>query len=94
MKEVGSKSELEKIVRKLVDDIRESIVEVERERTRRKRTEDEFGQQAREKLLEQLLSNEKILTLIYDKTFYSGVRSPGLDKIPDDLEKILENNDE
>lgn len=51
MREVGSKSDLEKIVRKLVDDIRDSIVEVERERTRRKRTEDEFGQQAREKLL-------------------------------------------
>jgi hypothetical protein len=28
--------------------------------------------EAREQLLERLLSNEKILTLIYDKTFYSG----------------------
>jgi hypothetical protein len=30
MKEVGSKSELEKIVRKLVDDIRDSIMDVEK----------------------------------------------------------------
>lgn len=51
-----------------------------------------MSQQAREKLLQQLLSNEKILTLIYDKTFYSGARSPGADRIPEDLQKILENN--
>jgi hypothetical protein len=31
-----------------------------------------MGTEARERLLEKLLSNEKILTLIYDKTFYSG----------------------
>lgn len=30
MKEVSSKSELEKIIRKLVDDVRDSVVEVER----------------------------------------------------------------
>lgn len=57
MKEVTSKSELEKIIRKLVDDVRDSIVEVERERARKRRTDDEFSQQAREKLMEQLLSN-------------------------------------
>ena len=30
MKEVSNKSELEKIIRKLVDDVRDSVVEVER----------------------------------------------------------------
>lgn len=34
-------------MRKLVDDVRDSIVEAERERSRRKRTEDEMSQQAR-----------------------------------------------
>ena len=43
--------------------------------------------------MEQLLNNEKVLTLIYDKTFYSGAKSPNLDKIPEDLEHILENHD-
>ena len=47
MREVSSKSELENIIRKLVDDVRDSIVVVERERNRRKRTDDEFSQQAR-----------------------------------------------
>ena len=47
MKEVGSKSDLEKIIRKLVDDVRESIVEVDRERARKRRTEDEISQAAR-----------------------------------------------
>lgn len=47
MREVGNKSELEKIIRKLVDDVRDSIVEVERERARRKRNDDEMTQQTR-----------------------------------------------
>ena len=94
MKEMSSKSELEKIIRKLVDDVRDSVVELERERMKKRKSDDEFGQLAREKLMEQLLSNEKVLTLIYDKTFYSSSRSPGLDKIAEGLEHIMENNDD
>lgn len=83
MREIGSKSELEKIIRKLVDDVREQIVEVERERNRRRKTDEEMSDEAREKLLEQLLSNEKILTLIYDKAFYSGIKSTSaVEKMP------------
>lgn len=69
-------------------------MEVDRERSRRKRGEDEMSQVSREKLLEELLANEKVLTLIYDKAFYSGSKSPNMDKMPEELEKILENNDE
>ena len=58
---------------------------MEKERSKKKRAEDELNQQAREKLLEELLANERILTLIYDKTFYSGARSPHMEKIPEDL---------
>lgn len=84
MREIGSKSELEKIIRKLVDDVREQIVEVERERNRRRKTDEEMSDEAREKLLEQLLSNEKILTLIYDKAFYSGIKSTSaVEKMPE-----------
>ena len=72
MREMGSKNELEKIVRGLVEDVRETVVEVERDKSNpRKRNSDLTGE-AREQLLANLLSNEKILTLIYDKTFYSG----------------------
>lgn len=88
MKEVGAKTDLEKILRKMLDDIRESIVENERGRIK-KRMEDEIAHQTREKLLEELLTNEKILTLIYDKTFYSGNKSPQGEKLPEDLERIL-----
>jgi hypothetical protein len=56
MKEVGAKTDLEKILRKMLDDIRESIVENERGRIK-KRMEDEIAHQTREKLLEELLTN-------------------------------------
>jgi hypothetical protein len=51
-----------------------------------------LGTEARERLLEKLLSNEKILTLIYDKTFYSGAKQVQDMEIPSDLKKILEYN--
>jgi hypothetical protein len=41
-----------------------------------------------------LLSNEKVLTLIYDRVFYSGVQNSNMEKMPEDLEKILENDEE
>lgn len=67
-----------------MDDVREQIVEVERERNRRRKTDEEMSDEAREKLLEQLLSNEKILTLIYDKAFYSGIKSTSaVEKMPE-----------
>ena len=72
MKEINNKSELENIIRKLVEDVRDSIVELEKEKPKRKRKDDDFDMNAREQLLERILANEKILTLIYDKTFYAA----------------------
>lgn len=65
---MGNKSQLEKIVRNLVEDVRESIIEVQKN----KKKGSELPVEAREQLLTNLLANEKVLTLIYDKTFYSG----------------------
>lgn len=48
-----------------------------------------MSMEVREKLLEKLLANEKILTLIYDKTFYSGNRQVQDMEMPSDLKKIL-----
>jgi hypothetical protein len=39
------------------------------------RSIDEVGKEYREKMIERLLNNEKILTLVYDKTFYPDVRN-------------------
>ena len=72
MREMGSKNELEKIVRGLVEDVRETVVEVERDKNNPRKRNSDLSGEAREQLLGNLLSNEKILTLIYDKTFYSG----------------------
>ena len=95
MREMGNKSDLEKIVRGLVEDVRESIVELERDKSNpRKRAE--MSGEAREQLMTSLLANEKVLTLIYDKTFYSGANRIGHDvEMPIDLREILEDgNDE
>jgi hypothetical protein len=93
MREIGSKSELEKIVRKLVEDVRNSILETDGECGRKRGTDGEFSQQAREKLLEQLLSNEKILMLVYDRMFHGGSRPLGTGNIPEELSKIVECNE-
>lgn len=80
-------------MRKLVEDTREAIIGAEKEKTAFKRRNEEMSVEAREKLLEKLLSNEKILTLIYDKTFYSGNRQVQDMEIPSELKKILEDNE-
>ena len=92
MKEMGSKSELEKIVRSLVEDVRESIVEVEKEKSNPRKRTGELTSEAREQLLTSLLSNEKILTLIYDKTFYSNSNKILQDiEVPYELRQIIED---
>lgn len=53
---------------------------------------DEISVREREDLMAKLLANEKILTLIYDKTFYSGNKLPQDIEMPTDLKKILEDD--
>jgi len=74
VKELEQKTELEKILRKCVDDIKEEIIQLKGEnRIRMKRNKDQendYETDERDKIIERLLNNEKILTLVYDKTFY------------------------
>lgn len=57
-----------------MDDIKEQIVEIRAEVRSVKKKEDDFGKEARQALLEKLLNNEKIMTLIYDKTFFPDIK--------------------
>ena len=74
VKELEQKTELEKILRKCVDDIKEEIIQLKGEnRVSMKRNKDQdidYETDERDKIIERLLNNEKILTLVYDKTFY------------------------
>lgn len=56
-------------------------------------------------MLEKLLTNQKILTLIYDKTFYSGQKNKNnqyqqfannmmVEEIPEEIQQILQDDDE
>jgi len=74
VKELEQKTELEKILRKCVDDIKDEIIQLKGEnRVSMKRNKDQdndYETDERDKIIERLLNNEKILTLVYDKTFY------------------------
>jgi len=48
---MSGKSDLEKIVRKLVEDVRESVIEVEKGKYTTKRRGEEISSEARESLL-------------------------------------------
>ena len=67
-KELESKTELENLLRQCVEDVKSEIT---RRRVEQKSSirEPEISQQDREKIIEVLLSQERVLTLLYDKTF-------------------------
>lgn len=75
IKEIESKSEMEKILRKCIDDIKDEMLKIKAEtrlaNLKKNEKENAFAKEQREILLEKLLNNEKVLTIIYDKTFYS-----------------------
>lgn len=76
----------------MVEDVRQSIIEAEKDKLSRKKSE--MSAEAREQLLTNLLANEKILTLIYDKTFYSGGNKALQDiELPAELKRILEDKE-
>ena len=75
VKEIESKNEMEKILRKCIDDIKDEMLKIKAEnRLASLKTnnakENTFQKEQRETLIEKLLNNEKVLTIIYDKTFY------------------------
>eukprot|EP00359_Climacostomum_virens_P008042 CAMPEP_0204915924 /NCGR_PEP_ID=MMETSP1397-20131031/13836_1 /ASSEMBLY_ACC=CAM_ASM_000891 /TAXON_ID=49980 /ORGANISM="Climacostomum Climacostomum virens, Strain Stock W-24" /LENGTH=432 /DNA_ID=CAMNT_0052088185 /DNA_START=1 /DNA_END=1299 /DNA_ORIENTATION=+ len=67
-KELESRTELEQLLRKCVDDVKQEIQR--RRNEQRLRTKDpDLTPADREKIIEVLLSQERVLTLLYDKTF-------------------------
>lgn len=74
VKEIESKNEMEKILRKCIDDIKDEMLKIKAENRvanlKALTKENTFGKEQREVLIEKLLNNEKVLTIIYDKTFY------------------------
>jgi len=67
-KELEAKTELENLLRQCVEDVK---AEITRRRVEQKASirEPEISPQDREKIIEVLLSQERVLTLLYDKTF-------------------------
>lgn len=73
-KEIDQKNQLEKILRQCVDDVKSEIQKKKAEskvQYYQKGSKDErnLTKAEREKILEVLLSQERVLTLLYDKTF-------------------------
>lgn len=69
--ELHSRTELENLLRQCVEDVKTEITHRRSDLRRQHRYEDEFdlSENDREKILEVLLSQERVLTLLYDKTF-------------------------
>lgn len=86
--EIDTKNQLEKILRQCVDDVKAEIVKKRSENkssyyARGKKGKLELKEeqnltvQEREKIIEVLLSQERVLTLLYDKTFPPRSQSVG-----------------
>jgi len=75
IKELESKSILEKVLRGCVEDVKDDIFAMQKERTTSRklpRQNEALDKQDRTNLVEKLINDERILTLIYDKTFYAS----------------------
>lgn len=84
VKELESKSSLEQILKRCIEDIRQDIGTLSKNDGRK----DLLSKQERSSLIEKLITDEKILTLIYDKTFYAGQK-----KIEIDPELLKDDSD-
>lgn len=92
--EISAKTELERIMRKCVDDIKEQIIQLKGENrvSMKERAEDDEETQHRDKIIERLLNNERILTLIYDKTFYPDLKNIEQNARLDISKQLSDNN--
>lgn len=75
IKELESKSALEKVLRGCIEDIKDDIFTLQKEKTAKKSSAQNqalFDKNDRAALVEKLINDERILTLIYDKTFYAS----------------------
>jgi DNA repair exonuclease SbcCD ATPase subunit len=93
IKELESKSTLEKVLRGCIEDIKDDIFTMQKDKTTTKK----FGAQNelldkkdRNGLVEKLINDERILTLIYDKTFYASNKKI---EIPPELLRDDEDDD-
>ncbi len=91
VKELESKSQLEKVIRACIDDMKEDMVAAQKAQSRRQPAQGDILDKAeREKLIESMINDERILTLIYDKTFYTGNKKV---EIPPELLKDDDDDD-
>ncbi|CAD8144113.1 unnamed protein product [Paramecium pentaurelia] len=85
IKEMQSKSELEVILRKCIDDIKEEIIQIKGEarifNKNNKNKQDNLDKEDRDKLIQTLLDNEKIVTLIHDQIFYANKKKVDVDEL-------------
>lgn len=75
IKELESKSTLEKVLRSCIEDIKDDIFTMQKDKTATKKfntTNELLDKKDRNGLVEKLINDERILTLIYDKTFYAS----------------------
>ena len=73
IKELETKTQFENVMKKCIEDIKEEIFDIQKNGAEYKTARsnpDAFNKTDRARLIEKLISDEKILTLIYDKTFY------------------------
>jgi len=99
IKELESKSVLEKVLRNCIQDIKEDIFTAQKERTSTRKLpmqNQELDKRERNALVEKLINDERILTLIYDKTFYASNKKieipPELLRDDDEEEDNFEGN--
>lgn len=76
IKELESKSTLEKVLRSCIEDVKDDIFAMQKEKTAisKKLTlqNDILNKQERADLVEKLINDERVLTMLYDKTFYAS----------------------
>lgn len=91
IKELESKSSLEKVLRGCIEDVKDDIFAAQKERTRKLPMQNEaLDKKERTNLVEKLINDERILTLIYDKTFYASNKKI---EIPPELLRDDEDDD-
>ena len=64
MKEIEQKNELNRIISKNVEIIKQEY------KSKQKNNENTFNKEMRAHLIDSILTNDTILTVVYDKTFY------------------------
>jgi len=90
VKELESKSIYEQVLRKCIEDVKEDILALQKEKFSKRGSKTEhLDKNAKGPLIDKLINDERILTLIYDKTFYGSNKKI---EIPPEL--LIDDDDE